>query len=59
MIGECSGITFYDEAMNKEFNDLGKEGNVKDIAQMAADFWVEKGYMKSNDVEGFFAYINK
>lgn len=55
--GECEGITFYDEAMNKEFNDTAKEGNVKEIAQMAADFWVEKGYMKSNDVEGFFAYL--
>ena len=59
VIAECSGITFYDEAMNKEFNDLSKEGNVKEIAQMAADFWVEKGYMKTNDVEGFFAYINQ
>ncbi len=56
---ECAGITFYDEAMNKEFNDLSKEGNVMDIAQMAADFWVEKGYMKSGDVSGFFAYLNK
>lgn len=56
---ECAGITFYDEAMNKEFNDLSKEENVVDIAQMAADFWVEKGYMKSNNVDGFFAYIMK
>lgn len=58
VIAECAGISFYDEQMNKEFNDLSKEGNVKEIAQMAADFWVEKGYMKSNDIEGFFAYIN-
>ncbi len=56
---ECEGITFYDEAMNKEFNDLTKEGNVLEIAQMAADFWVEKGYMKSNSVDGFFDYIMK
>ena len=56
---ECAGITFYDEAMNKEFNDLSKEGNVLEIAQMAADFWVEKGYMKSNNVDGFFDYIMK
>lgn len=59
VMDECSGITFYDEAMNREFNDLSKKDNIKDIAQMAADFWVEKGYMKSNDIEGFFAYINK
>ena len=59
VIAECAGITFYDEAMNKEFNDLTKEGNVKEIAQMAADFWVEKGYMKSNNVDGFFAYLEK
>lgn len=59
VMAECAGITFYDEAMNKDFNDLTKEENVKEIAQMAADFWVEKGYMKSNDVEGFFAYINQ
>ena len=54
---ECAGITFYDEAMNKEFNDPTKPENVMEIAQMAADFWVEKGYMKSNDVSGFFAYL--
>lgn len=56
---ECAGITFYDEAMNNEFNDLNKEGNILEIAQMAADFWVEKGYMNSNNVDGFFAYIMK
>lgn len=56
---ECAGITFYGEAENKEFNDLSKDENVMDIAQMAADFWVEKGYMESNDVSGFFEYINK
>ncbi|MDO4304036.1 MAG: ABC transporter substrate-binding protein [Bacillota bacterium] len=59
VIDECAGITFYDEAMNKEFNDLSKEGNIKEIAQMAADFWVEKGYMESSNVNGFFAYIEK
>ena len=59
VMDECAGITFYNEAMNKEFNDLSKEGNVKDIAKMASDFWVEKGYMKSGDVEGFFAYLQK
>lgn len=59
VMDECAGITFYDEAMNKEFNDLSKEANVKDIAKMAADFWVEKGYMKSGDVEEFFAYLQK
>jgi len=56
---ECAGITFYGEAENKEFNDLSKDENVMDIAQMAADFWVEKGYMESNDVSGFFEYISK
>ena len=56
---ECAGITFYGEAENKEFNDLSTEENVMDIAQMAADFWVEKGYIKSNDVSGFFEYITK
>ena len=54
---ECAGITFYNEAMNKEFNDLGTDENVKEIAQLAADFWVEKGYMKSGDIDGFFDYI--
>lgn len=59
VIAECAGITFYDEAMNKEFNDVTKEKNIKEIAQMAADFWVEKGYMESNDISGFFAYLEK
>ena len=54
---ECAGITFYDEAMNREFNDLSTEENVKEIAQLAADFWVEKGYMKSGSIDGFFDYI--
>lgn len=57
VIDECAGITFYGEEENKAFNDLSSEENVMDIAQMAADFWVEKGYMKSNDVSGFFAYL--
>lgn len=57
VIDECAGITFYGEEENKAFNDLTSEENVMDIAQMAADFWVEKGYMKSNDVSGFFAYL--
>lgn len=56
---ECAGITFYGEAENAEFNDLSTEKNVEDIAKMAADFWIEKGYMKSSDLSGFFALIEK
>lgn len=51
---ECAGITYFDDAMNREFNDLTTEDNVYDIALMAASFWVEKGYMKSTDLSGFF-----
>ena len=54
VMDECSGITFYDKAMNEEFNDTSKEDNVYDIAKMAAGFWVGKGYMKTDDVSGFF-----
>ena len=54
---ECAGITFYDQDKNKSFNDLTTDQNVEDIAQMAADFWIEKGYMKKNDVSGFFNYL--
>lgn len=56
---ECAGISFYGEAENKAFNDLTSKENVKEIAEMASDFWVEKGYMKSNDVSGFFDYLSK
>lgn len=54
---ECAGITFYDKEMNQKFNDLTTEKNVKDIAAMAADFWVKKGYMKKSDVSGFFSLL--
>lgn len=59
VMAECAGITFYDETMNKAFNDLSQKENVKEIAQMAADFWVEKGYMKSGNIDGFFTYLEK
>ncbi|MCR4739845.1 MAG: ABC transporter substrate-binding protein [Lachnospiraceae bacterium] len=54
---ECAGITFYDKAMNESFNDKNTEQNVVEIADMAADFWVEKGYMNSKDLTGFFPTI--
>ena len=58
VMDECAGITFYDAAMNEAFNDVTTEQNVYEIAYMAADFWVQKGYMKSADVAGFFPTLN-
>ena len=58
VMDECAGITFYDAAMNEAFNDTASEQNVYEIACMAADFWVQKGYMKSADVSGFFPTLN-
>lgn len=58
VMDECAGITFYDAAMNEAFNDVTIEQNVYEIACMAADFWVEKGYMKSADVSGFFPTLD-
>ena len=58
VMDECAGITFYDAAMNEAFNDVSTEQNVYEIACMAADFWVQKGYMKSADVTGFFPTLN-
>jgi NitT/TauT family transport system substrate-binding protein len=58
VMDECAGITFYDAAMNEAFNDTATEQNVYEIACMAADFWVQKGYMKSTDVSGFFPTLN-
>ena len=58
VMDECAGITFYDAAMNEAFNDVSTEQNVYEIACMAADFWVQKGYMKSADVAGFFPTLN-
>ena len=54
VMDECSGITFYDRAMNDAFNDINSDENVYEIGCMAASFWVEKGYMKSGDIAGFF-----
>ncbi len=51
---ECAGITFYDKEMNEAFNDKKSPQNVVEIADMAAEFWVEKGYMDSKDLTGFF-----
>ena len=58
VMDECAGITFYDAAMNEAFNDTATEQNVYEIACMAADFWVQKGYMKSADVSGFFPTLD-
>ena len=58
VMDECSGITFYDKAMNDEFNDTSKEGNVYEIATMATSFWLEKGYMSNEDISGFFPTLN-
>ena len=58
VMDECAGITFYDAAMNEAFNDTATDQNVYEIACMAADFWVQKGYMKSADVSGFFPTLN-
>ena len=54
VMDECTGITFYNAEMNEAFNNLDTEDNIYDIAQLAANFWVEKGYMKSTDLKGFF-----
>ncbi len=58
VMDECAGITFYDAAMNEAFNDTATEDNVYDIACLAADFWVQKGYMKSTDLTGFFPTLD-
>ena len=58
VMDECSGITFYDKAMNEAFNDTTQEDNVYDIAKMAASFWVEKGYMKTDNIDGFFPTLD-
>lgn len=55
---ECAGITFYGREENAEFNDLSKEENVVDIANMAAGFWVEKGIMENDDLTGFFPTLD-
>lgn len=57
VMDECEGITFYDKAMNDEFNNPDNADNVYDIAAMAAGFWLEKGYMESDDVSGFFSLV--
>ena len=54
VMDECSGITFYDRKMNDDFNNTSNADNVYDIAKMAAGFWVDKGYMKSDNISGFF-----
>ncbi|MCQ2604436.1 MAG: ABC transporter substrate-binding protein [Spirochaetia bacterium] len=55
---ECSRITFYDRTMNEAFNDTSAENNVYDVGCLAASFWVRKGYMKSDDISGFFPMLN-
>ncbi|MCI2106385.1 MAG: ABC transporter substrate-binding protein [Intestinimonas sp.] len=54
----CEGITFYGQDKNAEFADLTTEQNVMDVANQAASFWLERGYMKSNDLSGFFPMIS-
>ena len=54
---ECEGITFYDKKMNADFADTSKKGNVKEIAESMAKFWMSKGEMDKDDVSGFFPNI--
>ncbi len=53
---ECAGITFYDKAMNEEFADTSKEGNVFETAKSMAAFWKEKGEMDAEEdaIKAFF-----
>lgn len=51
---ECAGITFLGREENAEFNSEETEENVYDIADLAANFWLEKGLIDSADLSGFF-----
>lgn len=51
----CGGVTFYDRAMNTEFVKESTEFNVMDVADTAAAFWLERGYIDNTDLSGFFA----
>ncbi len=53
----CSGVTYYDRDMNTEFVSPDTEFNVMDVANEAAAFWLERGYIKNGDLSGFFAAV--
>lgn len=51
----CNGVTYYDRSMNAEFIKESTEFNVMDVADTAAAFWLERGYIENTDLSGFFA----
>lgn len=56
---ECAGVTFYDRAMNAEFIKDSTDFNVMQVADKAAAFWLERGYIDKDDLSGFFAATPK
>ena len=51
----CGGVTYYDRSMNAEFVKDSTDFNVMDVADTAAAFWLERGYIDNDDLSGFFA----
>ena len=56
---DVQGLEFYGREENKKLNTAGEEGNIFDISQEMADFWMEKGECETDDLTAFFSLVQE
>ena len=56
---DVQGLKFYGREENQKLNTAGEEGNIFDISQKMADFWMEKGECETNDLTAFFSLVQE
>lgn len=54
---DSAGLIFYGKAENEAFNQIGAD-SVYEISQSMANFWMNKGECKTNDLTEFFSLID-
>ena len=56
---DVQGLEFYGREENQKLNTAGEEGNIFDISQEMADFWMEKGECETDDLTAFFSLVQE
>lgn len=56
---DVQGLEFYGREENQKLNTSGEEGNIFDISQKMADFWMEKGECETDDLTEFFSLVQE
>lgn len=55
--GDVGGLEFYGREENEALNDEAGEDSIFAISQKMADFWMEKGECKTDNLDEFFALV--